>query len=155
MIADEAIRLVEFIRENDEDRYEYLSSSIEELASGISDMKRMLELVLDELEKHGIDIKDRQEYKDDCLPFWNQKKEVHRMTFLSPYVLPVDQVVWGVEIHSIPHVIWKLIFWHLIQFWSAFVYLFSLFYSLLPVSATPVECGKPKWSIFHETGLIV
>ena len=42
MIADEAIRLVEFIRENDEDRYEYLSSSIEELASGISDMKRML-----------------------------------------------------------------------------------------------------------------
>ena len=63
MIADEAIRLVEFIRENDEDRYEYLSSSIEELASGISDMKRMLELVLDELEKHGIDIKDRQEYK--------------------------------------------------------------------------------------------
>lgn len=64
MIADEAIRLVEFIRENDEDRYEYLSSSIEELASGISDMKRMLELVLDELEKHGIDIKDRQEYKD-------------------------------------------------------------------------------------------
>ncbi|MBD0859283.1 hypothetical protein CGK76_09960 [Erysipelotrichaceae bacterium 7770_A6] len=52
-----------------EDRYEYLSSSIEELASGISDMKRMLELVLDELEKHGIDIKDRQEYKDDCLPF--------------------------------------------------------------------------------------
>ncbi|MGN8735798.1 hypothetical protein, partial [Bulleidia sp. HCP3S3_C9] len=69
MIADEAIRLVEFIRENEEDRYEYLSSSIEELASGISDMKRMLELVLDELEKHGIDIKDRQEYKDDCLPF--------------------------------------------------------------------------------------
>ena len=60
MIADEAIRLVEFIRENDEDRYEYLSSSIEELASGISGMKRMLELVLDELEKHGIDIKDRQ-----------------------------------------------------------------------------------------------
>lgn len=73
MIADEAIRLVEFIRENDEDRYEYLSSSIEELASGISDMKRMLELVLDELEKHGIDIKDRQEFrqefKDDYLPF--------------------------------------------------------------------------------------
>ena len=69
MIADEAIKLVEFIRENDEDRYEYLSSSIEELASGISEMKRMLELVLDELEKHGIDIKDRQEYKDDCLPF--------------------------------------------------------------------------------------
>ena len=32
-------------------------------------MKRMLELVLDELEKHGIDIKDRQEYKDDYLPF--------------------------------------------------------------------------------------
>ena len=25
--------------------------------------------LLDELEKHGIDIKDRQEYKDDCLPF--------------------------------------------------------------------------------------
>jgi len=73
MIADEAIRLVEFIRENDEDRYEYLSSSIEELASGISDMKRMLELVLDELKKHGIDIKDRQEFrqefKDDYLPF--------------------------------------------------------------------------------------
>ena len=73
MIADEAIRLVEFIRENDEDRYEYLSSSIEELASGISDMKRMLELVLDELRKHGIDIKDRQEFrqefKDDYLPF--------------------------------------------------------------------------------------
>ena len=74
MIADEAIRLVEFIRENDEDRYEYLSSSIEELASGISDMKRMLELVLDELEKRGIDIKDRQEFKDDCFPFWNQKR---------------------------------------------------------------------------------
>ena len=75
MIADEAIRLVEFIRENDEDRYEYLSSSIEELASGISDMKRMLELVLDELRKQGIDIKDRQEFrqefKDDYLPFWN------------------------------------------------------------------------------------
>lgn len=73
MIADEAIRLVEFIRENDEDRYEYLSSSIEELASGISDMKRMLELVLDELRKQGIDIKDRQEFrqefKDDYLPF--------------------------------------------------------------------------------------
>lgn len=73
MIADEAIRLVEFIRENDEDRYEYLSSSIDELASGISDMKRMLELVLDELKKHGIDIKDRQEFrqefKDDYLPF--------------------------------------------------------------------------------------
>ena len=69
MIADEAIRLVEFIRENDEDRYEYLSSSIEELASGISDMKRMLELVLDELRKHGIDIKDRQEFKDGYLPF--------------------------------------------------------------------------------------
>ena len=69
MIADEAIRLVEFIRENDEDRYEYLSSSIEELASGISDMKRMLELVLDELKKHGIDIKDRQEFKDGYLPF--------------------------------------------------------------------------------------
>ena len=51
MIADEAIRLVEFIRENDEDRYEYLSSSI------------------DELEKRGIDIKDRQEFKDDCFPF--------------------------------------------------------------------------------------
>ena len=58
MIADETIRLVEFIRENDEDRYEYLSSSIDELASGISDMKRMLELVLDELRKQGIDIKD-------------------------------------------------------------------------------------------------
>ena len=75
MIADEAIRLVEFIRENDEDRYEYLSSSIDELASGISDMKRMLELVLDELRKQGIDIKDRQEFrqefKDDYLPFWN------------------------------------------------------------------------------------
>ena len=73
MIADEAIRLVEFIRENDEDRYEYMSSSIDELASGISDMKRMLELVLDELRKHGIDIKDRQEFrqefKDDYLPF--------------------------------------------------------------------------------------
>lgn len=73
MIADEAIRLVEFIRENDEDRYEYLSSSIDELASGISDMKRMLELVLDELRKQGIDIKDRQEFrqefKDDYLPF--------------------------------------------------------------------------------------
>ena len=69
MIADEAIRLVEFIRENDEDRYEYLSSSIEELASGISDMKRMLELVLDELRKQGIDIKDKQEFKDGYLPF--------------------------------------------------------------------------------------
>ena len=69
MIADEAIRLVEFIIENDEDRYEYQSSSIDELASGISDMKRMLEIVLDELRKHGIDIKDRQEYKDDYLPF--------------------------------------------------------------------------------------
>ena len=69
MIADEAIRLVEFIRENDEDRYEYLSSSIDELTSGISDMKRMLELVLDELRKQGIDTKDRQEYKDDYLPF--------------------------------------------------------------------------------------
>ena len=69
MIADEAIRLVEFIRENDEDRYEYMSSSIDELASGISDMKRMLELVLDELEKRGIDIKDRQEFKDGYLPF--------------------------------------------------------------------------------------
>ena len=56
MIADEAIRLVEFIRVNDEDRYEYMSAGIEELASGISDMKRMLELVLDELEKHGLDI---------------------------------------------------------------------------------------------------
>ena len=44
------------------------------------------------------------------------QKEVHRMTFLSPYVLPVAQVVWGVEIHSIPHVIWKSISWHLIQF---------------------------------------
>ena len=51
MIADEAIRLVEFIRENDEDRYEYLSSSI------------------DELRKQGIDIKDRQEFKDGYLPF--------------------------------------------------------------------------------------
>ena len=69
MIADEAIRLVEFIRENDEDRYEYMSSSIDELASGISDMKRLLELVLDELRKHGIDIKDRQEFKDGYLPF--------------------------------------------------------------------------------------
>ena len=69
MIADEAIRLVEFIRENDEDRYEYLSAGIEELASGISDMKRMLELVLDELRKQGIDIKDRQEFKDGYLPF--------------------------------------------------------------------------------------
>ena len=69
MPKDEAIRLVEFIRENDEDRYEYLSSSIDELASGISDMKRMLELVLDELRKQGIDIKDRQEFKDDYLPF--------------------------------------------------------------------------------------
>ena len=69
MIADEAIRLVEFIRENDEDKYEYQPSNIEELASGISDMQRMLELVLDELEKRGIDIKDRQEFKDDCFPF--------------------------------------------------------------------------------------
>ena len=69
MIADEAIRLVEFIRENDEDRYEYMSSSIDEFASGISDMKRMLELVLDELRKQGIDIKDRQEFKDGYLPF--------------------------------------------------------------------------------------
>lgn len=69
MIADEAIRLVEFIRENDEDRYEYLSSSIDELASGISDMKRMLELVLDELRKQGIDIKDKKEFKDGYLPF--------------------------------------------------------------------------------------
>lgn len=69
MIADEAIRLVEFIRENDEDRYEYMSSSIDGLASGISDMKRMLELVLDELRKQGIDIKDRQEFKDGYLPF--------------------------------------------------------------------------------------
>lgn len=69
MIADEAIRLVEFIRENDEDRYEYLSSSIDELASGISDMKRMLELVLNELRKQGIDIKERQEFKDGYLPF--------------------------------------------------------------------------------------
>ena len=36
-------------------------------------MKRMLELVLDELRKQGIDIKDRQEFrqefKDDYLPF--------------------------------------------------------------------------------------
>ena len=70
MIADEAIRLVEFIRENDEDRYEEdLSASVEELASGISDMKRMLELVLDELEKHGIDIQDRQGFKDDYFSF--------------------------------------------------------------------------------------
>ena len=69
MTADEAIRLDEFIRENDEDRYEYMSSSIDELASGISDMKRMLELVLDELRKQGIDIKDRQEFKDGYLPF--------------------------------------------------------------------------------------
>ena len=69
MIADKAIRLVEFIRENDEDRYEYLSSSIDELASGISDMKRMLELVLDELEKRGLDIQDRQEFKDDYFSF--------------------------------------------------------------------------------------
>ena len=69
MIADEAIRLVEFIRENDKDRYEYLSSSIDELASGISDMKRMLELVLDELEKRGLDIQDRQEFKDDYFSF--------------------------------------------------------------------------------------
>ena len=69
MIADKAIRLVEFIRENDEDRYEYLSSSIDELASGISDMKRMLELVLNELRKQGIDIKERQEFKDGYLPF--------------------------------------------------------------------------------------
>ena len=38
-------------------------------ASGISDMKRMLELVLDELRKQGIDIKDRQEFKDGYLPF--------------------------------------------------------------------------------------
>ena len=74
MIADKAIRLVEFIRENDEDRYEYLSSSIDELASGISDMKRMLELVLDELEKRGLDIQDRQEFKDDYFSFWNQKR---------------------------------------------------------------------------------
>ena len=69
MIADEAIRLVEFIRENDEDRYEYLSSSIEELASGISDMKRMLEFVLDELGKRGLDIQDKQEFKDDYFSF--------------------------------------------------------------------------------------
>jgi len=69
MIADEAIRLVEFIRENDEDRYEYLSSSIEELASGISDMKRMLGLVLDELEKRGLDIQERHEFKDDYFSF--------------------------------------------------------------------------------------
>lgn len=69
MIADEATRLVEFIRENDEDRCEYMSSSIDELASGISDTKRMLELVLYELRKQGIDIKDRQEFKDDYLPF--------------------------------------------------------------------------------------
>ena len=69
MIADEAIRLVEFIRENDEDRYEYLSSSIEELASGISDMKRMLEFVLDELGKRGLDIQDKQEFKDDDFSF--------------------------------------------------------------------------------------
>lgn len=69
MIADEAVRLVEFIRENDEDRYEYLSSSIEKLASGISDMKRMLELVLDELEKRGLDIQERHEFKDDYFSF--------------------------------------------------------------------------------------
>ena len=69
MIADEAIRLVEFIRENEEDRYEYMSSSIDELASDISDMKRMLELVLDELEKRGLDIQDRQEFKDDYFSF--------------------------------------------------------------------------------------
>ena len=69
MIADEAIRLVEFIRENEEDRYEYLSSSIEELASGISDMKRMLEFVLDELGKRGLDIQDKQEFKDDYFSF--------------------------------------------------------------------------------------
>lgn len=69
MIAEEAIRLVEFIRENDENNYEYLSSSIEELTSSISDMKRMLELVLDELEKRGIDIQDRQVPKDDYFPF--------------------------------------------------------------------------------------
>ena len=69
MIAYEAIRLVEFIRENDEDRYEYLSSSIEELASGISDMKRMLEFVLDELGKRGLDIQDKQEFKDDYFSF--------------------------------------------------------------------------------------
>ena len=75
MIADEAIRLVEFIRENDEDRYEDLSASIEELASGISDMKRMLELVLDELEKHGIDIKDRQEYKVNMFLILKSKKK--------------------------------------------------------------------------------
>ena len=47
---------------------------------------------------------------------YETKKEVHRMTFLSPYVPPVAQVVWGVEIHSIPHVIWKSNFCHLIQF---------------------------------------
>lgn len=69
MIAEEAIRLVEFIRENDENNYEYLSSSIEELTSSISDMKRMLELVLDELEKRGIDIQDRQVPKDDYFSF--------------------------------------------------------------------------------------
>lgn len=92
MIADEAIRLVEFIRENDEDRYEDLSAGIEELASGISDMKRMLELVLDELEKHGLDIQERQGFKD-AISHSEIKKEVHRMTFLSPYVLPVAQVV--------------------------------------------------------------
>ena len=69
MIADEAIRLVEFIRENDEDRYEYLSASIEELASGISDMKRMLELVLDELYQAEDGIRERQGFKDDYFSF--------------------------------------------------------------------------------------
>ena len=154
MIADEAIRLVEFIRENDEDRYEYLSSSIEELASGISDMKRMLEPVLDELEKRGLDIQERHEFKDDYFSFWNQKRSTQNdisvtictsrrssclrccNSFNSSCYLKINFLT--------PHPIL-----------DAFVYLFSLFYSLLPVSATPVECGKPKWSIFHETGLIV
>ena len=31
-------------------------------------LTRMLELVLDELRKQGIDIKDRQEFKDGYLP---------------------------------------------------------------------------------------
>ena len=32
-------------------------------------MKRMLELVLDELEKRGLDIQERHEFKDDYFSF--------------------------------------------------------------------------------------
>ena len=74
------------------------------------------------------------------------------MTFLSPYVLPVAQVVWGVEIHS-PHVIWKSISWHLIQFFERqktdrwlpspiYFYLFLLVIYLifqLPYQQLPLE----------------